>query len=139
MLISSNSTMYHLYHQKTPEEVEAEQALQESVKAAAKPVQSETNSTTDTVSFLSNAMEELIANKIGVDKEKLDELKKEIEALENLKNPTQEQKERLVMLTEKMEKMVQEATERTAEQEASRVPDNKIQTYRAIDAMTSPL
>jgi chromosome segregation ATPase len=131
--------MYHLYHQKTPEEVEAEQALQESVKAAAKPVQSETNSTTDTVSFLSNAMEELIANKIGVDKEKLDELKKEIEALENLKNPTQEQKERLVMLTEKMEKMVQEATERTAEQEASRVPDNKIQTYRAIDAMTSPL
>jgi hypothetical protein len=131
--------MYHLYHQKTPEEVEAEQALQESVKVAAKPVQSETNSTTDTVSFLSNAMEELIANKIGVDKEKLDELKKEIEALENLKNPTQEQKERLVMLTEKMEKMVQEATERTAEQEASRVPDNKIQTYRAIDAMTSLL
>ena len=81
-------------------------------------------------------MEELIANKIGVDKEKLDELKKEIEALENLKNPTQEQKERLVMLTEQMEKMIQEATERTAEQEAKRVPDNKLQTYRAIDAMT---
>ena len=131
--------MYHLYHQKTPEEVEAELALQESVKAAAKSGLSETNSSGDTVSFLSNAMEELVANKIGVDKEKLDELKKEIETLENLKNPTQEQKKRLVMLTEKMEKMVQEATERTAEQEAKRIPDNKIQTYRAIDAMTSLL
>jgi predicted nucleic acid-binding Zn-ribbon protein len=121
--------MYHLYHQKKPEEVEAEQALQESVKAAVKPVQSETNSTTDAVSFLSNSMAELVANKIGVDKEKLDQLKKEIEALENLKNPTQEQKERLVMLTEKWKKIVQEATERKAEQEANHVPDNKIQTY----------
>jgi chromosome segregation ATPase len=137
MLISSNSTTYHLYHQKTPEEVEAALALQESVKATAKSSLSESNSTGDTVNFLSNAMEELLANKIGVDKEKLDELKKEIEALESVKNPTQEQKERLVMLTKKLEEMVKEATEQTAEQEAKRVPDNKIQTYRDIDAMTS--
>lgn len=109
MLISSNSTTYHLYHQKTPEEVEAALALQESVKATVKSGLPESNSTGDTVSLLSNAMEELLANKIGVNKEKLDDLKKDIETLESMNNPTQEQKERLVMLTEKLEEMVKEA------------------------------
>lgn len=139
MLISSNSTTYHLYHQKTPEEVEAAQALQESVKAAAKSDLTESNSSGDTVSFLSNAMEELLANKMGIDKEKMDELKEEIEALEELKSPTQEQKERLVMLTEQLEKMIKEATERTTKQEATREPDDKLQAYRDIDAMKSLL
>jgi hypothetical protein len=139
MLISSNSTTYHLYHQKTPEEVEAAQALQESVKAAAKSDLTESNSSVDTVSFLSNAMEELLANKMGIDKEKMDELKEEIEALEELKSPTQEQKERLVMLTEQLEKMIKEATERTAKQEAKREPDDKLKTYKDIDAMKSLL
>jgi hypothetical protein len=54
-------------------------------------------------------MEELLANKIGVNKEKLDDLKKDIETLESMNNPTQEQKERLVMLTEKLEEMVKES------------------------------
>jgi hypothetical protein len=135
MLISSNSTTYHLYHQKTPEEVEAAQALQESVEAAAKTGLSESSSNSDTVSFLSNAMEQLLANKMGIDKEKMDELKEEIATLEELKNPTQEQKERLVMLTEKLEKMVKEATERTAKQEAKHEPDDKLKTYKYIDAM----
>ncbi|MEO9945943.1 hypothetical protein [Paraglaciecola sp.] len=139
MLISSTSTMYHLYHQKTPEEVEAAKALQENVKVAATSDPLSSNSTEDTVSFLSNAMEELLANKIGVDKEKLDELKQEIAALEELENPTQEQKERLVMLTEKLEKMVKEAAERTVEQEAKRTPDNKVKTYQDVEAMTSLL
>jgi hypothetical protein len=98
MLISSNSTTYHLYHQKTPEEVEA----------AVKSGLPESNSTGDTVSLLSNAMEELLANKIGVNKEKLDDLKKDIETLESMNNPRA--KERLVMLTEKLEEMVKEAT-----------------------------
>lgn len=60
MLINSHSTMYHLYHQKTPEEVRAAQGIQKNAKAA---------------------------NKIGVDKEKLDELKREIEALQKLEIP----------------------------------------------------
>jgi hypothetical protein len=54
-------------------------------------------------------MEELLANKIGVNKEKLDDLKKDIETLESMKLSTQEQKERLMMLTEKLEEMVKEA------------------------------
>ena len=139
MLIGTNSSTYHLYHRKTPEEVETALALQESVKDTAKSGLSGSNSSDDTVSFLSNAMEALLANKIGVDKEKLDELKAEITALEKVKSPSQEQKERLVMLTKKLEDMVKEATERTAEQEAKRVPDNKIQAYRDIGAMTSLL
>lgn len=139
MLINSNSTMYHLYHQKTPEEVAAAQAMQESAKAAAKSGQSESNTDSGTSSFLSNAMEQMLANKIGVDKEKLDELKKEIEALQKLQNPSKEQSERLTKLTEKMEQLVREASERAAEQEAKREPDSKLETYQSIAAMTSLL
>ncbi|WP_289028222.1 hypothetical protein [uncultured Paraglaciecola sp.] len=139
MLISSTSTTYHLYHQKTPEEVEAAKAIRENIKVAETSDPSGSNSTGDTVSFLSNAMEELLANKIGVDKDKLDELKQEIAALEGLENPTQEQKERLTMLTEKLEKLVKEAAERSAEQEAKRTPDNKVKAYRDVEAMTSLL
>lgn len=138
MLISSNSTMYHLYHQKTPEEVAAALAMQESAKAAAKASQSESNSGSES-RFLSNAMEQLLANKLGVDKEKLDELKKEIEALQSLEKPSKEQSERLTMLTEKLEALVREASERAAEQEARREPDSKLKTYQSIAAMTSLL
>jgi anti-sigma28 factor (negative regulator of flagellin synthesis) len=131
--------MYHLYHQKTPEEVEAQLAMQESAKAAAKASQSESNSHNGMSVFLSDAMEQMLANKLGVDKEKLDELKKEIEALQSVENPSKEQSERLTLLTEKLEALVHEASERTAEQEARREPDSKLKTYQSIAAMTSLL
>lgn len=137
MLISSNSTMYHLYHQKAPEEVEAQQALQESAKAAAKSGQTESDATSGTNSFMVNALEQLVANKIGVDKEKLDELKKEIEALQNVENPSKGQQERLSMLTEKLGEMVRESAERAAEQKTQGEQDNKLQSYQSIAAMTS--
>lgn len=139
MLISSNSTMYHLYHRKTPEQVEAQLAMQESAKAAAKTSQSEADGAGGTSSFLANVMEQLVANKIGVDKEKLDELKKEIEALQKLENPTKEQTERLTSLMEKLEALVKEASERAAEQEARREPNSKLKTYQSIAVMTSLL
>ncbi|WP_339721382.1 hypothetical protein [uncultured Paraglaciecola sp.] len=50
---------------------------------------------------------------------------------------TQEQNKRLVMLTDKLEKMVQEVAKRTAEQEAKREPDNRLQTYQDISSMAS--
>jgi len=57
--------------------------------------------------------------------------KKEIAALQN---SIKEQNERLTMLTEKLEGLVREVSERTAEHEARREPDSKLKTYQSIAA-----
>lgn len=132
MLIGSNSSVYHLYHQKSPEEVAAALALQENAKKAAKAGQPEVGAT-----FLANAMEQLTLNKIGVDKEKLEELKREIEALQNQENPSQAQKDRLKLITEKLGEMAQQAMELAEKRKANGNASNQLQSYQTIAAMTS--
>lgn len=139
MLIGSNSSVYHLYHQKSPEEVAAALALQENAKKAAKSGQSGPGSSSVGATFLANAMEQLTLNKIGVDKEKLEELKREIEALQNQENPSQAQKDRLKLITEKLGEMAQQAMELAEKRKANGNASNQLQSYQAIAAMTSAI
>lgn len=82
--------------------------------------------------FGEDAFEYLLANRLGVDKRTLDELKAELEALESERdsliekeslNEAQQQRlevinERIDALTQLMQDLVEQASERTAEHEA---------------------
>ena len=136
MQINTGSAISHPYQGQKTEQVKTQPAVQDNAKLAAKTSQVAENSTHSTHDFLADVMEQLLANKIGVDKEKLDELKKDIEALQSLETPTKQQKERLEMLTEKLAEMIKEAAERAAEQETKH-HGNKLHTYRSVYAMTS--
>ncbi|MCY7294610.1 hypothetical protein [Alteromonas sp. a30] len=84
-------------------------------------------------SFITTAYEKLLANRLGLDQEKLEELKEEIEqteqAIEGLKKQeplTEAQqttlsalKDKLKKLTEELEELIRQSSERASEHEAS--------------------
>lgn len=91
--------------------------------------------------FLSEALEHILANRLGVDKEKLDELKDKIEELEKLENPTDEQKKQLEMLTTQLEELVREAAKRTMEKMDSTGKDEtsqKLLAYQQVASLSKP-
>ncbi|QHJ10376.1 hypothetical protein FX988_00588 [Paraglaciecola mesophila] len=111
-------------HQQSHQQTRQRNSITESTNANDAP-QRETT-------FGEEAFEYLLANRLGVDKRTLDELKAELEALESERdsliekeslNEAQQQRlevinERIDALTQLMQDLVEQASERTAEHEA---------------------
>ncbi|MBC3767378.1 hypothetical protein [Neptunicella marina] len=85
----------------------------------------ETEKSTGDKVFLSEAFEQIVANRIGLDKEKMDELKQKIEELENKESLTDKEKLELEQLRNALEELVKQAAEREAKSQAAGNPDVK--------------
>lgn len=102
-------------------------------------------------SFIETAFEKLLANKLGIDQEKFDELKQEIketedaiEVLDKQKPLNEQQKqqmslleERLEMLKKALEELVKQGSERANEQEASGQNDSEQKTMHQASQYSS--
>lgn len=103
-------------------------------------------------SFLEEAFERLLLNRLGIDQDKMDELKEEIkntetaiDALNDQKPHTSSQKKELSSLQDKLEKLedalqelVKQANERTNKENAlgQRRDEKSISQYQSISSLT---
>jgi hypothetical protein len=87
--------------------------------------------------FLEQVREQLLANRVGLDKKEIEEMQQEIDALQALDNPSKEQSEKLTLLQERLEELVQEAAERTAKSEVTQHSvEAKLNQYHAVSVMS---
>ncbi|ALS99692.1 hypothetical protein [Lacimicrobium alkaliphilum] len=110
---------------------------QNNADQSAKTDRSEQNNPASDKPFLEQVREQLLANRVGLDKKEIEEMQQEIEALQALDNTTAEQSEKLELLQERLEELVQQAAERTAKSEVTQHSvEAKLNQYQSVSLMS---